>query len=123
MKKIKDYIKLIPLGIKNFDKIVEGIKTDALFNSGKLTDEEASEIINRRIICDNCPFLSTNAIKNNTYKSSRPDEHCSLCQCNKQYKTSCLSCNCGIEVYNEENPDNILELKWKAFKPNNDEKN
>ena len=37
-----------------------------------------------------------------------------MCGCNKDFKTACLTCNCGIEAHNKNNDDN-LELKWKAF--------
>lgn len=121
--KLFEYLKLIPKGIKNADKLIEGIKNDSDFINGKLTKEEAEEIIRRRIICNECPFLSTNAVNNGLYKTDRDDEHCSLCSCNKDWKTACLSCNCGIEEYNKQNPENKIDLKWTAFKKDKNEEN
>lgn len=113
--KILDYLKLIPKGIKNSSKIIEGIKNDSKFINGELSQEEAQEIINRRLICMTCPFMSRNAVENGLYKTTRTDDHCSLCECNIDYKTACLTCNCGIEEHNKNNPSNPLDLKWKAF--------
>ena len=112
--KLIEYLKLVPEGIKNYDKVIEGVKNDKRFTKGLLSEEEASEIIRRRIICESCPFLSTNAIAAGVYKSDRDDEHCIMCGCNKDFKTACLTCNCGIEAHNKNNDDN-LELKWKSF--------
>lgn len=112
VKKFKDYVKLIPKAIKNYDKILEGISNNESFKNGELTEEEAAEIIRRRVICSECPYLSTNV---EGYKSNRAP-HCVLCGCDEDFKTACLSCNCGIETYNKENSDNKMELKWKSFK-------
>lgn len=89
-----------------------------------LTEEEQIEIIKRRLICAACPFMSSNAVSNPSlnYKTKRIDQHCIWCGCPIEVKTASLSANCGIEDYNEEHPDQPMDLKWKAFiKPNNDE--
>ena len=121
--KIIEYIKLVPKGVKNASKVIEGIKNDYDFVNGNLTKEEAEEIIRRRLICSSCPFMSTNAVRIGVYKTERTDEHCTLCTCNINFKTACLSCNSGIEDHNEKNKENPLDLKWVAFKTEEDGKN
>lgn len=115
MSKLTEYIKAGIKGIKNIDQVINGIRNDVRFESGDLGKDIEDEIIRRRLICNTCPFMSTNQIKNGLYKTDREDEHCTLCSCNIKYKTSCLICNCGIEEYNKNNPENQLELKWKKI--------
>ena len=113
MSLIGDYFKLLPLGLKNFPQVVEGIVNSVKSQYGYLPKEEQDEIIRRRGICHLCPYMSKNT---EGYESDRADEHCSLCFCNISLKTACLECRCGIEVYNQQNPDNKMELKWTNHK-------
>ena len=117
MSVITEYIQLIPRVLKNRVNIVEGIINSVKLEFNTLPKEEQDEIIRRRLICKSCPFMSENAKNdvNQNYKTDRLDEHCSMCKCNIQLKTSSLESNCGIEYYNENN-DNKLELKWTSFK-------
>lgn len=115
MSKLSEYIEMIKNGFKNFDKVYEGIKTNSELNRGNLTQEEKEEIIRRRLICHQCPYMSKNAAELGLYSTHRDDEHCIHCGCNIEFKTACLSCNCGIEAYNEANPDSPLPLKWEKI--------
>jgi hypothetical protein len=120
---LTEYLKLLPRGLKNADKIIEGLinETKSLYNG--LTEEEHNEIVKRRLICQSCPFHSLNATTSKEYldlfgehyQSDRKDEHCSVCGCNEKVKTSSLSSDCGLVIYNEKNPENIQELKWTKF--------
>ena len=114
---ITEYLRLIPSAIKNFDKVIEGIDSLVKKEFGTLPEDEQKEIARRILICNECPFLSSNAVSNPSinYKTDRFDEHCIQCGCNKILKTSSLSSNCGIEIHNERNPDNQMELRWKAY--------
>lgn len=112
MSIIGDYFRLIPLALKNSPEVVEGIINSVKLSFGHLPKNEQDEIIRRKAICHLCPFMSKNA---ENYKSDRVDEHCTICQCNIGFKTSCLECNCGIEVHNQNNPDNKMELKWTKY--------
>lgn len=114
MKKILEYLRLIPKGLKNINKVVEGIDNEKSFEAGELSMEESLEVVRRRSICATCPFMSTNAVELGTYTTTRDDEHCTLCACNIKYKTACMTCECGIEEYNKTNPP--IPLKWEAFK-------
>ena len=118
--KFVEYIKLIPKGIANFDLIFDGIINSVKLEFGTLAKEEQDEIIKRRLICAGCKFMSGNAKKDSlqNYKSERTDDHCIICLCNIQLKTSSLYSNCGLEIYNQNNPNNIIPLKWEALKTN-----
>jgi hypothetical protein len=121
MSKLTEYLKLIPKGIKNLDKIVKGVYNNSYLSSLPLEQQE--EIIIRRAICEQCPFLNKNAktspeyldLVGSHYESSRTDDHCSLCGCPKDIRTASLEKNCGIEDWNESNPNEQMELKWKAY--------
>ncbi len=124
MSKLTELISLLPKGIANADKILEGLLNEVKSIHGTLPEDELEEILRRRLICKGCPFLSPNAktsqeykeLTGNHYKTKRISEHCSLCGCDKKLKTSSLESNCGIEAWNENNPDKKLELKWTSYK-------
>jgi hypothetical protein len=113
-----EYLKLVPRAIKDADKIVEGEINQVKMKYGTLPEDEQNEIIRRRIICDTCPFLSSNAVANPAlnYKTDRPDEHCIHCKCPKNRKTAALSESCGLEVYNRQHPESPIPLKWDVYK-------
>jgi hypothetical protein len=121
MSKLTEYLKLLPKGIKNLDKIVKGVYNNA--NLSKLPLDQQEEIIIRRSICEQCPFLNRNAKTSEEYKSlfgvnyssERTDDHCSICGCPKDIRTAALDKNCGLEDWNDDNPDNQQELKWKKY--------
>ncbi len=138
MNLFNEIITLAPRVIANAGDIVEGVTTNIKDKAGLTSVKESKEIERRRGICNNCPFNSTNAKERNgeyerlikevesrngvdlsdidlSYKTSRPDLHCTLCGCNVDNKTSCLSCNCGIKYFNDTHGTK-LELKWTEFK-------
>lgn len=117
---VVEYLKLIPKGIKNVDKVFEGIKNQIKIEIGNIPEDQLDVITTRRLICQECPYMSSNAIKLGIYKSDRPDEHCSHCSCNIKFKTASLDSNCGIEAYNKtkEKEEDKLKLKWEKFKNN-----
>lgn len=119
MSLIGEYLKLIPKIVKDADKIVEGEINIVKMKFGTLSEDEQNEIIRRRIICDVCPFLSSNAVANPAmnYKTDRPDEHCIHCKCSKDRKTAALSERCGLDVYNRNHPkQEPIPLKWDVYK-------
>jgi hypothetical protein len=71
-------------------------------------------------ICNACPFNSTNArvsseylaLTGVPYATGRLESHCALCGCVIEFKTACLSCDCGVEMWNQKNPEKKQELKW-----------
>lgn len=67
--------------------------------------------------------MSSNAVSDpaQNFKTDRIDEFCTLCECNIDLKTSSLDSNCGIEVWNDEHPENKMPLKWEAYKTKEDE--
>lgn len=114
MSKLKEYLKLIPKGIANIDKVVEGWVNSFKMDLDALPEDEKDVIIERRLICQYCPYMSENA-KEKGYKTDRHDAHCTMCGCPILQKTASLSSNCGIETYNLTHPDNPLPLKWTAY--------
>jgi hypothetical protein len=98
---------------KEKSKIAKGIANAVKNEFGMLTEEQQETITNRRLICNDCKYCSTNAKKDGWYTAIRLDEHCTLCACNIAAKTACFDCKCGIEVFNaDKNENEKLELKW-----------
>lgn len=114
MSKIKEYLALIPKGIHNIPQIVEALTNQVKIELGTIPQEDLEIIVGRRLICKTCPFMSKNAVKLGVYSTDRDDEHCIHCGCPIVTRTASLDTSCGIEEYNEENPDNPLKLKWIA---------
>lgn len=116
MSKLSEYLKLIPDGLKNLDKIGESIINQVKMDFGSLPEDELTEITRRRLICAACPFMSKNAVESGIYTTKREDEHCIHCGCPIKTRTAALSKQCGIENYNVRHPESPMELKWTAFK-------
>lgn len=118
MSSFFEYINLIGKGLKNFNKVAEGIVNKTTFKA--LPEEDQKLILDRLAICHECPYNSDLAqaseeylkIMGKPYETKRKDLHCSLCGCVVEFKVASLSSNCGIEVYNQGKKDK-LELKWK----------
>ena len=122
MGKLIEYLKALKQAVKNPDLVLEGWINDAKLQNSELTEDEMDEIIRRRAICHECPFMSINAIAAGNYITQRTDEHCMHCFCPITKKTASLSSNCGIEVYNVRNKNNKMPLKWEAYqKPQTDD--
>lgn len=123
MSKYLEYIKLLPKGLANIDKVFEGIVNETKLKYKTLSEDQQEEIIRRRVICQACPLNSINALESKeykdlfgvNYKTDREDEHCSICSCNIALKTSSLGSDCGLSYYNETHPDNIQELKFTKY--------
>ncbi len=116
MSQLTEYLKLIPKGLKNLDKVVEGISNQVKLEYDMLSQEEKEIIIGRRAICHVRPFNSKNATLVGIYKTDRTDDHCIHCGCPITTRTASLESACGIKDYNEKNPDNTLNLKWDKVK-------
>lgn len=112
MSKLSEYIKLLPRAIKNIDKVIEGHRNNIRLENGTLPPEEEEVIIGRRLICQECPFNSINAVKFGFYTTDRTDYHCTQCGCPINAKTASLSSNCGIEVHNDLYPESPIPLRW-----------
>ena len=127
MSKLTEYLKLIPKGVKNLDKIVEGVYNNANFSNLSLDKQE--EIIIRRAKCAECPFMSKNATTSKEFKeltgehytTSRTDDHCAMCGCPLLLRTAALEKNCGLEDWNEDNPNKKQPLKWEAYANKSDQ--
>jgi hypothetical protein len=102
--------------------VIEGITSKVEDKFGILPEDEKKEIARRMLICQACPFNSSNAVADPTikYETKRPDEHCIQCGCNLELKTSSLSSNCGIEIYNINHPESPLDLRWTVYKKPNE---
>lgn len=116
MSKLSEYIALIPKGLKDIPNIVSGIKNEIEMELGILPADEEEEIIRRRLICSECPYMSENAIKAGWYKTAREDKHCTMCGCPLGIRTASLDKDCGIETFNTNNPERAIPLKWEKFK-------
>ena len=84
-----------------------------------LTKYQKEEIKKRKVLCLNCPFNSVNAVELGLYRTDRLDLHCSICECNIDLFTSCLTCTCSIEEKNKENAKNNIKpvpVKWYPIK-------
>jgi len=116
MSLFSEYADLVPLALKNKEKILEAVVNKVKDKLGKLPKDKQDEIIRRRLICESCEFMSKNAKLISDYSSNRLDDHCTLCGCNIDLKTESLMSNCGIETWNLKNPDEKLPLKWEIYK-------
>lgn len=123
MSKYLEYIKLLPKGLANIDKVFEGIVNETKLKYKTLSEDQQAEIIKRRVICQACPLNSINALESKEYKdlfgvnynTKRDSLHCSICSCDIALKTSSLGSDCGLSYYNETHPDNIQELKFTKY--------
>jgi hypothetical protein len=117
MSLFTEYLAMIGNGVKNLPSLIESYKNQIKMENGNLKEDEVEEITRRRMICEECPYNSANASKAGVYATQRTDDQCIHCLCPLKNKTACLTCNCGIEVYNArpENNKNQLELKWKRY--------
>ena len=135
IKAIGEYVTMVKNGVKNGDKIIEAIRISAKIkeqeklklagdnSESEISDEAVAEIMRRKEICAGCPFNSKNAAVQRNYSSDLPFQHCTLCKCRigtDDSKEYCLSCNCGMEVWNNKNKHlSPMQLKWTAFPKNN----
>lgn len=117
--RLTEFLILAKKGLPNIDKIAEGWINDAKLENNELKEEELVEILQRRKICNECPFNSINAVNsieyfeafNENYKTSRNDLHCSLCGCPVSKKTASLSSSCAIaeeDIFKKLN----VPIKW-----------
>lgn len=116
MGKFVEYLKLLPKGLANLDKVVEGIQNQIKMELGVISELDLEIITGRRLICSQCPFMSVNAQRLGIYHSAREDEHCIHCGCPIATRTASLESNCGIEDFNNAHPEEPLTLKWIAIK-------
>ena len=68
MNKYLEYIKLLPKGLANIDKVFEGIVNETKLKYKTLSEDQQAEIIRRRVICQACPLNSINALESKEYK-------------------------------------------------------
>lgn len=122
MSKLSEYLALIPKGLPQSIQVMRAISNEIKLKNDQLPENEKNEIIRRRYICSMCPFNSVNAQNSEEYKTltgknyttSRTDLHCSFCGCPINTRTSGLKSNCGAEVWNKDNSNKQIELRWKA---------
>ena len=105
-----ELLNLIPKAFKNADKIIEGVVNTVKLELNTLPQDQQDEIVRRRVICATCPLQSENATTDGWYTSDLPFTHCTVCKCNINAKTACLSCNCGLELLKDNQ-----ELKWTSY--------
>ena len=113
MSKLTEYAKLVPK--TKVPNLLEGLTNQVMMSVNMLPEHEKRVIMKRRDTCNTCEFNSKNA-KLIGYETEREDYHCSMCGCPIASRTASLLSNCGIEVWNAENPDHIMPLKWEAEK-------
>lgn len=132
MNKLLELLQLLPKGLANADKVVEGIKNNIELNMGNLPEDQRDEILRRRVICRGCPYFSLNLFEDSSeyeklykkpFKSSRKGQsYCGICGCPENTRTASLSSNCGLESYNKQHPENQQELKWKSYSKEEEKK-
>jgi len=113
MSKLTEYIKMFIEGTKSPMAVAEGIINATRMEYGLLPKEEQDEIIRRRLICASCPMMSKNR---ENYKTSRTEQHCTLCSCPILTKTASLDSSCGAKTYNERHPEDIKPILWEKYK-------
>jgi hypothetical protein len=113
--KFIEYLRLLPKGLANIDKVAEGWINDVKLEKGKLSDGQAEEIVRRRIICNGCPFMSENMKGTPGFNTRRNEPFCTVCGCPIKAKTASLSSNCGIEDWDEQKNPLVPDIKWTAY--------
>lgn len=114
--KLLEYIKLLPLGLKNPELVLEGFINNIKLEHGTLPEDEVEEIARRRLICAGCPFMSKNAEKITGFKTKRTEDFCTLCSCPIKGKTASMDSTCGADSYNKTHPNNPpIEVKWEPY--------
>lgn len=93
---------------KNKWKILEGIWYNHIVFHFNKTHWAKKLVEERRTICSTCKYLDRYGLSERVVLKGKPA--CSLCGCNIQEKTACLSCECPIEDF----------PKWKGVKVKND---
>ena len=120
MNPYKEYMALSLKGLKNLNKVLEGVATKTANQFKLLSNEKQNIIAERMDICLKCPYNSTNAVSSpeylqltgEHYSTTRSELHCSFCGCICTFKTASLSSNCGVESWNASKPDKQIELLW-----------
>jgi hypothetical protein len=123
MSRLTEYINLAIKGLPYSLEILQSVITDVQLKHNTLSEDKKAEIIRRRVICATCPFMSENTKSSQEYKkltgkeysSSRVTPHCSFCGCPISTRTAGLSSNCGIEVWNGQNSEQQIPLKWSKY--------
>lgn len=118
MSRLIEYLKLLPEGFKNRDLVFEGLVNKVKEKFKLLPEDQQEEIIRRRVICEACPFNSENAKELTGFKTDRIDKFCIHCNCNLELKTSSLQSKCGIDIWNRNNPEEQMPLKWDIYNKN-----
>jgi 4-hydroxy-3-methylbut-2-en-1-yl diphosphate synthase IspG/GcpE len=121
MNPYKEYMAMSLKGLKNLNKVLEGVATKTANQFKLLSNEKQIIIADRMDICINCPYNSRNAVTSpeyvqltgKHYSTDRNELHCSFCGCIATYKTASLSSDCGIADWNADHPLHKIELKWK----------
>lgn len=119
MSKWLEHIKLLPKGLKNPGLVIEGHLNNLRLELGTLPEDQEAEIVRRRLICSQCPFMSKNAEQLTGFKTDRTEEFCTLCSCPIKSKTASLASTCGIDYYNKKHPDKPLDVKWLPYDTKN----
>ena len=112
---VTEYLKLLPIGFTNREKVLEGTINAVKMHFGKLPQDQQDEIVRRRLICHTCKYQSENA-KEEGYITNRIDAHCILCNCPISSKTASLQSMCGAEIWNLNHPKEQLPIKWDVYK-------
>lgn len=120
MSKITEYINMLVQGSKNPKAVVEGVVNATKLEYGLLPEDQQEEIIRRRLLCASCPMMSKNR---EGYKTSRKDEHCTLCSCPIMTKTASLESSCGAVTYNERHPEDAKPILWEKYIKNGNRTN
>lgn len=109
MNKWVEYLKLIPKGLKNSEKVLEGVINNATFSS--LPEDQQEEIIRRRLLCASCP----NSSENKQGAKQKGFDYCTLCSCPLVTKTASLTSDCGAKTYNERHPEDLQPILWEKY--------
>jgi hypothetical protein len=79
--------------------------------------QQVEKVATQRLsLCKGCAHNSDNK-KRSGYKSFRPDVHCTICGCNLELKTRCMSCECPIKKWTpvlSESEEKQLDEKLNA---------
>lgn len=108
--------------VNNLDLVANGLVNKAKDKLGVLDENIKTEADYRIAVCNMCPYGDKRAIAAGWYTpaADRTDDHCSLCGCNREWKSLAEDAVCGVHDYNKNNP-NVVPLfdMWEFFRPSN----
>lgn len=101
MGAFKEYIHMMSKGMNNISNVAQGNFNLLKDSLGLLPKDQQDEADRRYSICQQCPFMSSNAKLTGFYHTQRLEQHCSVCKCPIEAKVMAFNDSCGLNILEE----------------------